>query len=136
MWLWLFVLAIIAGLAWLRLAPSDPARWHVDPMVAADQDSVDGIRRRIAAGPDTLNQLDHIILGTLRTERMAGSVDSGHITYITRSQWLGLPDYATVKLEDGHIEIWSRLRFGKNDVGTNKDRVEGWLQELADAQDG
>ena len=27
----LLALLVVAGAAWVRLAPSDPARWHVDP---------------------------------------------------------------------------------------------------------
>ena len=33
--LWLLALAVIGALAWIRLAPSDPARWHLDRYNAA-----------------------------------------------------------------------------------------------------
>ena len=61
---------------------------------------------------------------------LSGSVDSGHITYISRSRIMGFPDYITVQKFDGKLRIFSRLRFGQSDLGVNKRRVEGWLAQL------
>ncbi|ETX14670.1 hypothetical protein OCH239_21945 [Roseivivax halodurans JCM 10272] len=127
---WLILLLVLGGLAWIRFAPSDPNVWHVDPQASADQDLAGGVRRRIAGDTDTLQRLDGIITSTVRTERLAGSVDSGRVTYVTRSKWFGFPDYTTVQLSDGTIEIYARLRFGQADMGVNKARVEGWLRQL------
>ena len=127
---WLIILLIIAGLAYIRFAPSDPEVWHVDPQVTADQDLAAGVRRRIPAGDDVLSELDRIILSTPRTELVAGSVDEGRITYVTRSQWMGFPDYTTVQQVEDQIELYARARFGQSDLGVNKARVEGWLAEL------
>ena len=46
----ILILVILGGLAWIRLAPSDPEVWHVDPQVTADQDLASGVRRRIVLG--------------------------------------------------------------------------------------
>jgi uncharacterized protein (DUF1499 family) len=132
---WVVVLMVVAGLGWIRLAPSDPAVWHVDPQVTADQDLADGVRRRIPTDAQTFAALDRIILTTPRTEVLAGSVEEGKVTYITRSQWMGFPDYTTVMKSDNVLELYARLRFGRSDVGVNKTRVDGWLQML-DAQRG
>ena len=128
--LWLILLAVLGGLAWIRFAPSDPAVWHVDPQVSADQDLAGGVRRRVPGDAETLERLDTIIAASLRTERLAGSVGEGRITYVTRSKWLGFPDYTTVELTDNVIEIFARLRFGQSDMGVNRARVEGWLRQL------
>ena len=130
--LWLILLAVLGGLAWIRFAPSNPDVWHVDPQVSADQDLAGGVRRRVPGDIETLQRLDTIITSTVRTERLAGSVDEGHITYVTRSKWFGFPDYTTVQLNDGVIEIYARLRFGQSDMGVNKARVEGWLRQLGE----
>lgn len=130
MWVWLIVLLILGGLAWIRLAPSDPGVWHVDPLVTANQDLVDGVRRRLQGDAATLAELHRIVLETPRTEVLAGSVEEGRITYVTRSQWFGFPDYTTVQLGPEGLGLWARLRFGKSDLGVNKARVEGWLSRL------
>lgn len=130
----LLVLIALGGLAWIRLAPSDPAVWHVDPQVTADQDLASGVRRRVSGDAETLVRLNGIILASPRTELLAGGVDEGFVTYVTRSQWMGFPDYTTVRLNDDDIEIWARLRFGRDDMGVNRARVDGWLAELARQQ--
>lgn len=127
---WVVVLAVVAGLAWIRLAPSDPAVWHVDPKVTADQDLAGGVRRRIPDADGTFAALDRIILATPRTEVLAGTVEEGMVTYITRSKWMGFPDYTTVMKDGEVLELHARLRFGQSDMGVNKARVDGWLQML------
>ncbi|MFZ7090392.1 DUF1499 domain-containing protein [Primorskyibacter sp. 2E233] len=128
------LLLVIGALAWIRFAPSDPAVWNVDPMVTADQDLTSGVRRRIPASEGTFARLNGIILATPRTEVLAGSPEEGRVTYVTRSLWMGFPDYTTVQQNDGLLEIWARLRFGQSDMGVNQARVEGWLARLAEVQ--
>lgn len=121
---------VIGGLAWIRLAPSDPAQWNVDPKVTADQDLASGVRRRIPGGAAEMARLHALILETPRTEVLAGSPEAGRVTYVTRSKWMGFPDYTTVQLDADVIELWARLRFGQSDLGVNRARVQGWLERL------
>ncbi|SNR42126.1 DUF1499 domain-containing protein [Puniceibacterium sediminis] len=127
---WIIVLVVVGGIAWIRLAPSDPSVWNVDPMVSADQDLAGGVRRRLDGGRDMFEALDRTILATPRTELLAGSVDEGRITYVTRSQWMAFPDYTTVQQNEDQVEIYARARFGQSDMGVNKARVEGWLEQI------
>ena len=129
---WAIILIVVAGLAWIRLAPSDPAVWHVDPKVTSDQDLAGGVRRRIPATDTTFQELDRIILATPRTEVLAGSVDDGMVTYVTRSQWMGFPDYTTVRATAPQLELYGRLRFGKSDMGVNAARLDRWLKAFAE----
>ena len=131
---WLIVLVVIGGLAWIRLAPSDPEVWHVDPKVSADQDLAHGVRRRVPGNEAMFAMLHRTILETPRTEVLAGSPDDGRVTYITRSQWMGFPDYTTAQFNDGFLELYGRQRFGQSDMGTNKTRVVGWLAQLDTAE--
>ncbi|ETW14463.1 hypothetical protein ATO8_01100 [Roseivivax marinus] len=135
---WPIVLVVVGGLVWIRFAPSDPDTWHVDPQVTADQDLSNGVRRRIPAGADTLDRLNGIILATPRTDRLAGSVDEGRVTYVTRSKWMGFPDYTTIEREADEqvVELWARARFGKSDMGVNRGRVDNWLSELRAGDEG
>ncbi|ETA52028.1 DUF1499 domain-containing protein [Ponticoccus alexandrii] len=126
----LILAIVLGGLAWIRLAPSDPAVWNVDPQVTADQDLSNGVRRRIWGGAETLQALNAIILATPRTDVLVGTPEDAQITYVTRSKWMGFPDYTTVKAEDGVIELYARARFGQSDMGVNHERVESWLEAL------
>ncbi len=129
MLLWLPVaVAIVLG-AYIRLAPSDPARWHVAPQGEA-RDLKDGVVRVIETGPDGLARLDVIARDTPRTEALAGSVADGMVTYVTRTRVFGFPDYTTVQQDGDALRIHARLRFGRSDFGVNKARVDGWLALL------
>ncbi len=132
----LIVILALAGLGWIRFAPSDPAFWHVDPMVTADQDLTGGVRRRLDGGAAKFAALHALILATPRTELLAGGPDDGRATYVTRSRWMGFPDYTTVQATDADLEIWARLRFGQSDMGVNKARVDGWLAALRAQAEG
>ena len=134
------VLGALSLLAYIRFAASDPARWHID-IAAADftppanwaafcpgtsaRDGVD-----FGAG-DPLATFAAVVDATPRTTRLAGSVAAGRITWITRSQIFGFPDYATAALietADGpQVCVVSRQRFGSEDGGVNARRLESWL---------
>ena len=116
--------------AYIRLAPSDAAQWHVAPAGTANEDMPGGVIRIVETGPDGLAQLDKIAQATPRTSVLAGSVEDGMITYVTRTKVIGFPDYTTAQQDGDTLRIHARLRFGRSDFGVNRDRVEGWLAAL------
>ncbi|MBU2572387.1 MAG: DUF1499 domain-containing protein [Gammaproteobacteria bacterium] len=126
----LVLVGSVAVMAFVRLAPSDPARWHqmLDSVTNRD---MDGGAMRVV--PGDLAALDAIIRATPRTEVLAGDVAQGMITYVTRSRVFGFPDYTTVRQDGARLEIYGRLRFGKSDLGVNAARIDGWLQRLGQA---
>ncbi len=139
----LVVAAAVAVAAWVRFAPVDPARWHVDPLAAAPpgksgwlvRDGADAAPPRFDASPgDLLARLDAIAMAEPRTRRVAGSVAEGRITYESRSRLWGFPDYATVTVvESGGKAVpvlLARARFGRADLGVNRARIERWLRQL------
>jgi uncharacterized protein (DUF1499 family) len=128
-WLILF-LAIVAILAYIRLAPSDPARWHVSVTDTTSRDA-DGLSVRVLPGDrDTLARLNEEMVAPPRTRVLAGSVEEGRITYITRSRGFGFPDYTTIEQTDGQVRLKARLRFGRSDLGVNRARLEGLVSRL------
>lgn len=127
----LVLLAVLGFGLWVRLAPSDPARWHVSVGDAGNRDFAGAVIRSIPAGPGDMSRLDNIIRDTPRTTVLAGTPEEGMVTYITRSRLWGFPDYTTVEARPGAIVIHGRLRFGSSDLGVNRARVEGWLAALA-----
>lgn len=126
----LIVLVVVAGAAYVRLAPTNTARWHQMPEAITDQGLSGGAVRVIAADENTLQRLDAIIRDTPRTHVLAGKTSEGMITYVTRSAVFGFPDYTTVRRVGDQIEIYGRLRFGKSDLGVNAARIDGWLMRL------
>ncbi len=128
--LWIVLAAVLAFGAWVRLAPSDPGRWHRMPATVEDRDFKAGAMRVVEAGPEGLARLDRIARGWPRTRVLAGSVSEGMVTYVTRSALWGFPDYTTVRQVVDRLEIYARLRFGRGDTGVNRKRVEAWLADL------
>ena len=120
------VVLSILGLAYVRLAPSDPARWHVDPTLAADPGNRGVLRR----DPVAIADFDRIARAWPRVEVLAGSVAEGHITYVVRSAVLGFPDYITAKQDGADLVVLSRLRFGLADMGVNRARLNAWFNGL------
>ena len=126
------LLVLILGFAiWVRLAPSDPARWHSTLEEPQERVSKTGALRIIADSADQLGALEAIVLDTPRTRALAGSLADGHLTFITRSRVWGFPDYASIWIDGDDIIIWSRLRFGGGDMGVNKARIDNWIEMLS-----
>ena len=123
----ILVAAIVALLVFIRVAPSDPDRWHRMPENVTDSDLDSGAMRTLEGD---LAALDAIIRDTPRTQVLAGSLSEGMITYVTRSRVFGFPDYTTVRQDGDLLQIHGRLRFGKSDLGVNAARIDGWLRQL------
>lgn len=125
----LFLLSGI-GIVFVRLAPSDPAKWHKPLDFTQNADFASGVERVVNATPDILHRLNQIALDFPRTKLLAGSVEEGRITYVTRTKIIGFPDYTTVELQNDQLLIFARLRFGGSDFGVNRDRIDQWLRAL------
>ncbi|WP_322865591.1 DUF1499 domain-containing protein [Aquicoccus sp. G2-2] len=133
-WKMIFILIpvaiVLAFAGYVRLAPSDPARWNQMPESVQTRDLPGGAQRVVKAGPDGLARLDAIARNWPRTRVLAGAIDAGMITYITRSALWGFPDYTTVRQTGDTLEIYARLRFGRSDLGVNGARIKAWLDQL------
>jgi len=131
MWIfWLIVVLVLGFGTYVRLAPSDPERWHVPLNVTEDRDLPGGAERVLPGEGDRLADLDRIARATPRTERLAGSVEEGRLTYITRTKLWGFPDYTTAERKDGDLMLYARLRFGRGDMGVNRARLDSWIRQL------
>ena len=126
------LLALLMGIpGYVRFAPGDPARWHVSIGPGpAEVATAGSYTLRRPGTPDHLAQLAAIAEDTPRTGRVAGSVEEGRITWVTRSAAFGFPDYTTAEVADGELRLFARLRFGSGDFGVNRARVRAWLAEL------
>lgn len=132
------VAVVIFG-AYVRLAPSDPAQWHTDPAAGAAGDNAHVARAVLPMPPaEALAALDAVAMAEPRTSRLAGSVDEGRITYVSRSRIWGFPDYTTVAAIPGDggttLVLHARARFGRSDLGVNAARIGRWLASLPGAR--
>jgi hypothetical protein len=130
--------------AYVRLAPNDPARWHEDPRLVARPASPnfhlirlvggDAMPQVFAETPAGLAQRVHDVALADGASLLAGSVASGHMTFISRSRMMGFPDYTSVLVEqagDGAMLLaFARARFGHSDLGVNKARLDRWQTAL------
>ncbi len=131
-WVLVFVAVAIAAVAVLsRLAAVDVARWHPLDVVVQDIGDVPGTGRFLAVRKGNaadFARLFQVAQATDRTRLIGGSAEAGQATFETRSRFFGFPDYTTISLVEGQIQIFARLRFGRDDFGVNKARVLNWLQ--------
>lgn len=132
----LLVLAVIGAGVWVRLAPSDPARWHADPTLGSEGPGSHVAKLFLPLPPaEALAALDAVALAEPRTTRLAGSAEEGRITWISRSRLWGFPDYTTAAAvaegEGTWLVLHGRLRFGGSDLGVNAARITRWLDALA-----
>lgn len=130
MTLFIIIVLLVGAVGYVRLAPTDFAKWHVPVTEVANKDMMGGVFRVISASEDDLQRFHQIALQTENTDHIAGHPDDGHVTYRTRTKWIGFPDFTTVQHVDGQLRIHGRLRFGKADLGVNKTRVDAWLAQL------
>ncbi|NVK15601.1 MAG: DUF1499 domain-containing protein [Rhodobacteraceae bacterium] len=130
---WLLLAAIIAGLGFVRLAPSDPLDWNTQPELSEDKEFRGGVFRVVRTGPDGLERFHRIASHAPRTSVLAGGPDDGMVTYITRTQVLGFPDYTTAAQDGDLLKVYARLRFGRSDLGANRERINTWLAEMEEA---
>ena len=132
----ILIAAVVAGLAFVRLAPSDPARWNVPIGSAENTDGEGWSARVIPSKPGVLSDLHQAMLALPRTELLAGGVGEGRLTYITRSKLIGFPDYTTIEQAGDQIKLYARLRFGKSDLGVNAKRLDGLLSRVGAKRTG
>ncbi|MDO9526189.1 MAG: DUF1499 domain-containing protein [Gemmobacter sp.] len=130
---------LVATLVYVRLAPSDPAIWHVDPNNAADP-RASTFARIVPGGvtgadPGSLAaRVKDAMLAMPRTRLLAGTVADTHMTFVTRSRLMGYPDYTSIRiLQDpagATIAALARSRFGQYDFGVNAARLNALKQAL------
>jgi hypothetical protein len=137
------IIALLGLIAYVRLAPTDVAQWNALPQIAALEavapvDQVipltGGAALHLSAEKGApavlLGKLHTIAMATPRTTRLAGSLEEGRITWVTRSALWGFPDYTTAEVRPDGLYLYARLRFGREDFGVNAKRLSDWLSRL------
>jgi hypothetical protein len=143
------IIAVAGMIGYIRFSPMDPGRWHLDPKLAGRQGMLNGyfvVAYGEAGGdqmaaiydPDPIElarKFEGIAIDQPRTMLLAGSAETGFMTFVQRSSLIGFPDVISVKTQamaQGGSSLWvfSRSRFGTGDHGVNHARVELWMAAL------
>jgi uncharacterized protein (DUF1499 family) len=138
-----FALLLVAAIAlialalalWVRLAPLDGARWHVEPATTPDPATPNFARLEMVVPlppADTAARLAEVAAASGAVVVAGGGE---HVTFVNRSRLMAYPDYTSVRLTevDGgtRVEALARARFGQSDLGVNRARLARWRAGLA-----
>ena len=141
----LIALGVVGLSLYVRYAPVNPADWNV-AIAGLEAASADPCTDKISLVPqgarvtclvpgtpaEVLAKLDAIALAGPRTIKLVAT--DSLVTWESRSQLMGFPDYITVELaaapEGTRLDIFSRQRFGGGDMGVNAARLKAWLAQL------
>lgn len=139
------LLVAVLFLFYVRIAPSRPEVWHVDPLTVEKPRKRNWFLMRDGARTEPLvfklpaaelaAAFDRVALASPETERLAGSPEDLFVTYVSRTRMLKYPDYISVRFQDvgegsSSIVMFSRARFGYSDRGVNRRRALKWLKRL------
>ena len=132
----LLLVGLIGLMGYIRLAPARADDLNNLPSTngIGDTQRPGGFMtaRQIAAPAQTVLQaVAQVASAAPRTRLVAGSVQDGMMTFVTRSALWGFPDYTTAAVQGDILVISGHLRFGRSDMGVNKSRILGWLAQLA-----
>lgn len=140
------LVVVFLGLAlWVRLAPDDVSRWHLDPatitasgaanafIVKPGGEGADIASPIYPETPEALLARFRVVALSQPRVRVLSEAD-GFLTLIERSKLMRFPDYISVRavaVDGGSaLNIFSRARYGSEDAGVNRARVLAWLGEL------
>lgn len=135
MLIWVVLAAAVVVVGFIRLAPVDPFDWNTQPELSEDKEFRGGVFKVVRTGPEGLRDFDRIASGAPRTTLLAGSVEEGMATYVTRTKIIGFPDYTTARQDGDLLKVYARLRFGRSDLGVNKSRIDAWLSLMPQNED-
>ncbi|QXT38771.1 DUF1499 domain-containing protein [Gymnodinialimonas ceratoperidinii] len=131
------VVVTLAAALYVRLAPVDTARWHVDPETVTPPTTPNYVLlagdRAVAIDAPSLS-----VAGRLQAAAeaegatlVAGSLGEGFATYMVRSRLMGYPDFISIRLvpeeETTRLHLFSRSAYGRSDFGVNTARAQRWL---------
>lgn len=130
MFVYILIVIAVAFVGYVRLTSSPTQRWHVAISAETDNDMEGAAIRVIPNAPETMKKLEAALGNLPRTTLLAGAMSAGHATYITRSKWVGFPDYTTIEESGETIKMFARLRFGRADMGVNAARLRKLISAL------
>jgi hypothetical protein len=132
------VIIALALVLYVRLAPSDPGLWHVDPDRTPDPATPNFARANLII-PLPPDEVAARIDAAARAEGAVPLAGDGlFVTWLSRTPLMRYPDYVSVRLHPvqggTRLVALSRSRFGQGDMGANRARLDRWLTGLPRAE--
>ena len=132
----LLVVAFAGFALWVRLAPTDVARWHIEPATAQAPASPNFARLEQATRLSPAEAAAALAAQAASEGATQIAGDEVFGTWIARTRVMGYPDFVSIRLtptDDGtQIIALSRSRFGHSDMGVNAARLQRWIGRLAE----
>lgn len=137
----LILLAAVAFLIFVRVAPDRAEKAHVDPVVEGATTSASYVLRApdalvFATTPEALfDTANAYLLGQLDARAIANGPAPLHVTYVVRSRMFRFPDDFSIRAVEADggavLAAHSRSRLAGYDWGVNRKRVEDLMDHLA-----
>lgn len=125
--------AVLIVRFYVRHAPHEAADFHVISSSYSEvgdyrsDGGFEAVRKPDEPLREAMARLVRIIEENARTIHLDGSLDAGHISFVTRTHFWGFPDTTNIWIDGDHLHIRGHLRFGKSDLGVNQRRILNWL---------
>jgi len=141
-----FAITLIGFGFFIRLAPSDPGFWHVDPLTAKKGRKKNVFIQLPGEGKYPSPEFDfgaellahkfsELVLKNPDVSVLAGTPNDLFMTFIARTKLMRYPDYISIRFIDlggdrSTLAVFSRSRFGHSDRGVNRRRFLAWQDQL------
>jgi uncharacterized protein (DUF1499 family) len=130
MTVFILICIVVTFVGYVRLAPSSAERFHISISATENKDMKGASIRLVPNTTGAMETLERTLKALPRTSLLAGASADGHVTYVTRSKWMGFPDFTTLEQSDDTIKMFARLRFGRQDMGVNAARLRKLIASL------
>ncbi len=121
--------------------PIDKLHANHDPLGPMDEDIQGGFQHRRLVPVDEVEnfvkQIDKTIRRAPRTKFVAGSLESGRMTYLSRTAIWASPNYTTLAVLDHPDEpehkvvlVRGHAMNCESDLGESRDRILSWMQQV------
>ena len=127
-----FLLVLLGGLAYIRLAPIKATAFVVEQVPDAVGDYPDA-RGFTAVRPMEGDAADVLLKFKTAMLELPSTivVSDDPLTFVTRSKVFGFPDVTIAVVRDGLLIVRGRLVYGVNDLGVNRARILHALNTLS-----
>jgi hypothetical protein len=119
-------------------SPNSNSLHYEGAAVAAEQEKAyPGVQALVLANASPKDVLSHVLrlIGRHRWELVKVDADAGQVEAVATSFWFGFQDDVVIRItpegKGSRIDMRSVSRWGRSDVGSNAERIQAFMQELA-----